>query len=33
MRTHGTKVDEAREGDNPEVLGVDYVTAIELGKG
>ena len=33
MRTHVAEVDEAGKGDNPEVPGVDYVTAIELGKG
>ena len=32
MRTHRSEVHEAGEGDDPEVLGVDYITTIELGK-
>ena len=30
IRTHGGKVHEAGEGDDPEVHGVDHVTSIEL---
>ena len=33
MRTHGAEVHETGEGDDPDVLGVDYVAAVELGKG
>ena len=32
MRTHRSEVHEAGEGDDPEVLGVDYIATIELGK-
>ena len=32
MRTHRAKVHEARDGDDPDVLGVYYVATIELGK-
>ena len=32
MRTHRSEVHEAGEGDDPEVLGVDYITTIELEK-
>ena len=32
MRTNRTEVHEGGEGDDPEVLGVDYVAAIELGE-
>ena len=30
--TQGTKIREAWEGDDPEVLGIDYVATIELGR-
>ena len=33
MHTNRTKVHEGGEGNDPEVLGVDYVAAIELGGG
>ena len=33
MRTQRAEVHEAGEGDGPDVLGVDYVATIELGKG
>ena len=33
MRTHGDEVHEIGKGDDPEVLGVDYVATVELGKG
>ena len=32
MRTHGTEVHDAGEGDDPEVLAVDDVATIELRK-
>ena len=32
MRTHRAEVHEAGEGDNPEVLGVDNIATIELGR-
>ena len=32
IRTHGAEVQEARESNGPEVLGVDNVTTIKLGE-
>ena len=32
MRTHRTEVHEAREGDGPDVLGIDKIATIELGE-
>ena len=32
MRTHRTEVHKARDGNDPEVLGVYYVATIELGE-
>ena len=33
MRTHGAEVHEEWDGNDPEVLGVDYVVTIELEEG